>query len=436
MIDRERMTERVSPSLMRLELRRAFRPLLVLAIGFGVAVVAGIYILGNINGGVGSTHTIRAEVADTTGVVPERAEVRFEGIEAGLVQSVDLNHGHAVITATVANKFGTIYKNATLAVRPNTALQDMYVDVLNRGTPSAGRAGPGYVIPLSQTSSSVNVSELLNVFEPGVRAHLYDVLNQLGNGLQGRGAYLRQAFVDLVPFLRIAGQVSQQLAVRADLTKQLVHNAAILTRVLGQRGGQLHNVVLSGTRTLQALSTQGGAPLRETLADLPGVLGPIPKTTSDIDGLLAKLDPAITGLYPVANQLSSALGNLRSFATSAEPALVALRVPVQKLVPLSQQLRPFSSALASSLQGLSPQTADVNHITTVVAGCPVAPYAFFNWTASVTKYYDPYGAYPRGDAGIGLFSLSPAKDPRMVNETTCAGGTGLGAVPSNVVGEP
>ena len=181
----------------------------------------------------------------------------------------------------------------------------------------------------------MNVSELLNVFEPSVRAHLYDVLNQLGNGLQDRGAYLRQAFVDLAPFLRIAGQVSQQLAVRADSPSSWSHNAAILTEVLGQRGAQLHNVVLSGTRTLQALSTQGGVPLRETLADLPGVLAPIPKTTSDIDGLLAKLDPAITGLYPVANQLSSALGNLRSFATSAEPALVALRAPVRKLVPLS-----------------------------------------------------------------------------------------------------
>ena len=72
----------------------------------------------------------------------------------------------------------------------------------------------------------------------------------------------------------------------------------------------------------------------------------------------------------------------------------------------------------------------------MVAGCPAAPYAFFNWTASVTKYYDPYGAYPRGDAGIGVFSASPPADPRMVDEPTCAGGTGLGGVPSNVVGEP
>jgi ABC-type transporter Mla subunit MlaD len=435
-IDRTRMKERISPALLRLELKRALRPLMVLVIGFAVAAVAGEYILNNINGGVGGTHTIRVQIADATGVVPERAEVRFEGIEAGLVQSVDLVGGHAVLTATVAKKFGPVYKNATLTVRPNTALEDMYLDVLNRGTKNAGLATPGYVIPQSQTTSPVNAAEVLNVFEPGVRAHLYDILDQLGNGLQDRGAYLREAFIQLAPFLKIAGQVSQQLAVRADYTKELVHNTAVLTSVLSQRNVQLHDVVLAGTQTLQALSTEGGVPLQETLQDLPGVLAPIPKTTSDIDALLVKLDPAITNLYPVADRLGSALSNLRSFATAAEPALVKLRTPVQKLVPLSEHLEPFSAALASSLKKIAPQTSDVDHIVNVAAGCPSVPYAFFNWTASVTKYYDAYGAYPRGDAGIGLFSASSVTDPREANEVTCAGGTGLGAVPTTFVGEP
>jgi hypothetical protein len=105
-------------------------------------------------------------------------------------------------------------------------------------------------------------------------------------------------------------------------------------------------------------------------------------------------------------------------------------------VPLSQQLRPFSSKLASSLTAISPQTGSINHITSVLAECPSVPYVFFNWTASVTKYYDAFGSYPRGDAGIGLFSASPVKDPRVVDEAACSGGAGLGGVPSNFVNEP
>jgi ABC-type transporter Mla subunit MlaD len=429
-INRDRMSERVSPSLLKIELKRATRPLIVLALGFGVALLAGQYILSNINGGVGGTHTIKVQVADATGVVPERAEVRFEGIAAGLVQTVDLVGGHAVLTATVANKFGPIYKNATAAVRPNTALQDMYLDITNRGTPSAGKLGSSYVLPISQTQSPVNLSEVLNVFEPGIRAHMYNVLNELGNGLQDRGAMLRRAFVDLAPLLRIAGNVSGQLAVRADLTKQLVHNAGTLSDVLSQRSSQLRTVVLAGTKTLQALSTQGGVPLQQTLNELPGTLATIPTTATDIDGLLVNLDPAVTRLYPVADKLPSSLADLRSLATSADPAVRALRTPVAKLVPLSNQLKPFSGDLANSLTAISPQTPRVNHVTTEVAGCPLVPYAFFNWTSSVLKFWDAYGAYPRGDFGFGLYTNSLYKDPNVIAGPTCAGGTTIGNVPT------
>lgn len=430
MIDRTRMTERISPSLLRLELKRATQPLLVLAIGFGIVLLAANYILSNINGGVGSTHTIRVEVADATGVVPERAETRFEGIEAGLVQSVDLVHGHAVLTASVANQFGPIYKNATVAVRPNTALQDMYLDILNRGTPSAGLASADYVIPMDQTTSPVNVAEVLDVFEPGVRAHMYDVLNELGNGLADRGAMLREAFVDLAPLLQIAGKVSDQLAVRADYTRELVHNAAILSSTLAQRTDQLRTVVLAGTKTLQALSTEGGAPLQQTLSDLPGALAAIPSTTQDVNGLLVHLNPAITDLYPVADKLPSALANLRSFAASADPAVVALRTPVVRLVPLSERLRPLSADLASSLTRIKPQTHWVNDVATDLVDCSTQLYEFFNWNASVFKFQDPFGTYSRGDFGFGLFTAPNVKDPNVVTGAGCAGGTTIGGVPS------
>ena len=80
---------------------------------------------------------MKFEMADVTGVVPNRAEVRFYGIEAGKITDAQLIDGHAVLTATVATKFGQVYKNATAQLRPNTALEDMYLDVTNRGTPSA-----------------------------------------------------------------------------------------------------------------------------------------------------------------------------------------------------------------------------------------------------------------------------------------------------------
>src|SRR5205807_620419 len=148
-------------------------------------------------------------------------------------------------------------------------LQDMYLDIVDRGTPTAGKASSSYAVPLSQTQSPINVADVLNTFKPDVRTQLYTMFDQLGNGLQDRGADLRRAFVLLAPFLQIAGNVSKQLAVRATLTKQLIHNAGSLSTVLASRSTQLHELIIDGTSSLQALSTQGGAPLRETVRLLP-----------------------------------------------------------------------------------------------------------------------------------------------------------------------
>jgi virulence factor Mce-like protein len=431
MIQQDRLSEHLTRTRLKLELTRSVRPLIVLAIGVVAAGYCGQYILSHIRGGVGSTHQMRFEVADATGVVPGRAEVRFKGIEAGVVDSVNLVGGQAVITADVANKFGTIYRNATAQVRPNTALQDMYLDITSRGTPSVGKVSSGYIIPEDQTQSPVNAADILDTFTPGVRAHLDDILDQLGNGLADRGTMLRQAFIQLAPFLKITGQVAEQFAARAQLTKTLVHNAAILSQVLAGRNSQLRSLVANGASTLRALSTQNSIPLRQTLQQLPPTLTALDSAFTDLNGVLPDVNDAVTSLYPVAGNLPSSLSALRSLAASADPAVVKLTVPVQQLVPLASSLRPLSAGLASSLQRISPQTADVNHITTALTGCGLQINEFFEWTADVFKFGDAQGQFPRGDFDFNLSSVPTFADPNTVAAADCAGGSTLKDQPTN-----
>jgi ABC-type transporter Mla subunit MlaD len=430
MIDRSRLTDHVSPSLLRLELRRAIQPLIVFAIGVAVAAVAGYYVLNNISGGIGSTHTMQFEVADATGVVPGRAEVRFYGITAGEITAAKLAQGHAVLTVTVANKFGPVYRNAQAELRPNTALQDMYLDIVSRGTPAAGVAGSGYVVPLSQTQSPTNLAEVLNTFQPDVRTQLYNLIDQLGNGLADRGADLRQTFVLLAPFLQIAGNVSRQLAVRSVLTRQLVHNAAALTDLLASRSTQLRELVSSGSQTLESLSIAGGTPLRETIAQLPPTLVALQRFLTQTDGLLPPLNRAAGALQPVADQLPTSLANLKALGVSADPALRRLRAPVQKLVPLAGQLQPFASDLAGSLQRIAPQVSDVNSLTQDLADCTKQINEFFNWDASMAKLHVSIGQQVRGNANFGFYSVPGFKQSNYTTGSQCDGGAPLGNVPT------
>jgi ABC-type transporter Mla subunit MlaD len=429
MISRNRMTEHVNLATLRLELRRAIRPLVMLAIGFTATAGAGYYILRNINGGIGSTHTVRFEVADATGVVPGRAEVRFYGISAGEVTGVHLEHGHAVLTATVADKYGPVYRDARAQVRPNTALQDMYLDIVDRGTPTAGKVSSSYAVPLSQTRSPINVADVLNTFKPDVRTQLYTMFDQLGNGLQDRGADLRRAFVLLAPFLQIAGNVSKQLAVRATLTKQLIHNAAGLSTVLASRSTQLHQLITAGTNSLQALSTQGGAPLRETVRLLPRFLSTARAILEAITTLNPVLSRALVSLPPVANDLPSGLSDVRRLAASADPAVRKLQAPVTALVPLADQLQPFSSHLAGALSNIGPQLADVSTLTQDAAKCIPWIDEFWNWDASMSKWHDTLGEMVRGNVHVGFFTIPTVKPRNYTYGYQCAGGAPLGSSP-------
>jgi ABC-type transporter Mla subunit MlaD len=431
MIRRERVTERISPSMLKLELKRSARPLMILAIGLAVAIAAAQYMLNNINGGIGSTHEMQFEVADATGVVPGRAEVRFEGIEAGIITDVKLQQRHAVLTVTVADKFGPVYKNAAAQLRPNTALQDMYLDIVNRGTQSAGEAPTDYVVPLSQTQSPTNLADVLNTFQPDVRARLYNLVDQFGNGLQGGGQNLRRTFALLAPFLAIAGNVSNQLAIRADYTKLLVHNAGVLSGVLASRTAQLHNVITSGTTALESLATEGGTPLRQTIQGFPTTIQSAEQVLTAVDGLEPNLQRALTGLQPVADQLPGGLDSLRSLALSADPAVQKLETPVSRLVPLATQLRPLASSLSASLRELAPQIPDVDKLTTVASHCTVQLNEFINWDASMSKWVDDLGHMVRGNANFGFYSLpvgTPPKNYTYGNQ--CSGATPLGEQPT------
>lgn len=430
MIDHDRITDRVNLQTIRLELRRAVGPLAVFIIGVIVAGASITYIFNNINGGIGSTHTVRFAIADATGVVPGRAEVRFYGIQAGTVQDASVSHGRAVLTVSVADKYGPVYRNARAELRPNTALQDMYLDIVTRGTPSAGIAEPNYIIPVNQTHSPTNLADVLNVFQPDVRAQMYNLIDQLGGGLQDRGQDLRLAFIQLMPFLEVVGGVSQQLAIRRQLTQGVVHDTAILAHALASRSTQLHDLITSGTSTLAALATQGGAPLRESIARLPGALQSAESLLSAYDALQPRLDPTIASLRPVADALPAGLHNLSALASSADPALVKLRTPLHRLVPLATALAPFYGHLAGALRQIQPQIPDLGIATTDLANCTTQLDEFFNWDASMSKFYDDKGPFTRGNFKYGFYTATTVKDTNFVHGAQCDAGQPIGAVPS------
>jgi ABC-type transporter Mla subunit MlaD len=417
---RDRRTERISRARLELEVRRAARPTVVVAAGLLIGLACALYIGLHVSRTLlSSTFRVRFAVDDASGVVAGLDEVRFKGIPAGTITNVSLVGGHAVLTAQIQEQYGPIYRDAQAALRPNTALQDMYLDIVDRGSKVAGKAVYAQPLASSQTSASVNIDDVLNTFRADQRVQLRTLLDVLGNGLYDRGAALRTAFVDLVPLLRVAGNMSGQLAQRAPMVRELVHNMALLTTELGRRQQALRTLVSAGSAVLTT-TQDSSSNLAATLRELPPTMGAIDTSFSAVRAILPRVDGAVQGLYPIAAELPGALAAIRRLSGEANPALQALQQPVQRLVPLASALVPLSSNLDSALTSLLPQVGTFNHTTQDLVSCKKGVQGFFQWDASMSKFGDARGPVPRGNVVVG------GGLPNEYPPQSCTPGTAIG----------
>jgi virulence factor Mce-like protein len=402
MIDvREHISERINRARIELELRRSVRPLLVVVIG----ALVGLGITAFIASRVAKTlftgsYTAQFTVEDATAVNPGTQELRFKGIPAGTVKAIDRKGLHPVVTVQWDKKYGPIYRDARAELRPNTALMDMYVNIVDRGTPSAGRIPEDEPIPLGQTSVSVNITDVLNVFGSDVRTRMAQLLDGLGNGLEDRGAKLNAAIVELAPLLRSAKQATEQIATRQKLTRRLVHNSVILTEALADRDAELRDMVVQSSSVLSTMQ-QHAPQLDATLRELPPTLDALNGSFTAVRGVLGDVNTAVRDLGPVADRVPAALDALRDLNAVAAPAVSRLQQPLDELVPVATRLRPLSGDLERAARALGPEIPVLDRTTVDLENCEDGIQGFFHWTASLGKFGDIRGPIPRGNLVVG-----------------------------------
>lgn len=157
-----------------LELRRSVfsTSLLILLIAGGL--VAATIIVRNLAGEKPWVHYNHYRIAfdNPEGVNPGRAELRLLGLKAGVIKATEIVGSHGVLNIDLEKKYGPLYRNARVRIRPVTPLEDMYVDIESRGSPRAGKLPGGEILPVTRTQSAVEVGRVFDVFDPQTRAHL------------------------------------------------------------------------------------------------------------------------------------------------------------------------------------------------------------------------------------------------------------------------
>lgn len=408
-----------------LELKRARVPFLwyMLLVIIGLVAFWGMYKNLNIQWPWDKTRIVRAEFDNVKGIAPGKQQVRIAGVKVGVIKAAKVENGKAVLSLSLDDEYGSIYKNARMRLRPVTPLQDMYVSIESRGTKSAGELGPDDLLKAQSTETPVDISRVLNTFDTDTRARLSALLDDMGKSLGGQGEELREAFAAAAPFLRSAEDLTKAIADRRTPVARVIRNIGLLTEALNTRDEQLTRLVSAGNDTLGELA-QHDASLSATLGELPSTLTRMRSSFAQLRAAQTELDPALRSLKPVTDRLKPGLDALKEVSEDAVPALNRLQPAAKRLRPLARDLQPTSLALRDSLNELAPTLPNLDSATEKITRCYPTTQKFFQWTPSVFKFYDNKGAWPRGETVLGIagLSLGTTKDPILRAGRSCING--------------
>ncbi|HYF25033.1 MAG TPA: MlaD family protein [Baekduia sp.] len=397
----------VDAKRLTIELRRAVRPLalFLLLIACGLVAAGVIFKNQTFQKPWEDYYEVRADFDDAKGVVPGSQQVRISGVNVGVIKKIDLVKGRAVLTLSIQEKYGPLYRDARLRLRPSTPLQDLYVDI-DRGTPAAGKLAASDVLPAERTETPVDIARVLNTFDADTRQRLGVLLAGLGKGLDDRGASLREAFARTVPFLDMAKRATSVVSERRQTTRRLVSNFSELTGVLARHDDRIASLVRNSETTLGELAAHD-RPLAATIRELPATLSAMRAAFTSLRGAQDELDPALRSLDPAVSHLREGLSALERFGSDAEGALAGLRAPVRSLRPLARDLSPVAGSLRRTMAALAPQAPQFDRMTALFPPCLEQLSDFFSNTISFMKFEDEGGVIPRAEATFSADSLSP-----------------------------
>lgn len=414
-LDRERLA---------LEVRRASRPFAVVLVLVAGVVASASIIFANI--GVSfpwsDVYRTRLAVDDASGLVSAKQEVRLAGVVVGRTGDITLEDGQAIVGIKLDGGQGPIYRDARVRVRPETPLEDYYVNIVDRGTPEAGALGPDDVLDAENTRTAVDIGKVLDVFEAGTRGKVEQAIDGYGRGLGDRGAALRATLVELAPFLDAARRLTRETAQRREQTSRLVHNFRLLTEELARRDIALKRFVAAGAGSLGELGDNEAA-IAATLAELPPTLTRLQSSFAALRTTADSLDPALDALQPVARALPSALDGLERIGRTGTPALRALRKPLPRLRALAGALRPTARGLAGAFTALRPVPRRLDAVTRLIGPCRPQLQQFFHHTISLGKFADENSVILRGQAVVGTNSAAgQVDDPNQTAPPACTPG--------------
>lgn len=343
----------------------------LLAIGGLLAVVLLVVVLSvGAGGDGGGAYRVRA-IFDTASFVVPGEDVKVAGVKVGSIESLDVTRQNkaAVVLRIDDPAFQDFRQDASCTIRLQSLIGEKFVacqPTQPKGANSAQppplrkiRHGDGkgqYLLPVSNTSSPVDIDLLNNIMRMPERQRLAIIVNELGVGLAGNGEELSRVIKRADPALQQFDVVLKLLAGQNRVLANLATESDAALAPLARQSARISDFIASAGTTAAATAERGAA-LEANFERFPKFLQELTPTARRLAEFAAAGTPVMADLHVAGPSVSKLFEQLGPFSKAALPTVRTLGNAsdvASRALTRSQPTIADLAALARSTNALAP----------------------------------------------------------------------------------
>lgn len=264
--------------------------------------------------------------------------VRVAGVDVGKVIGTERDGDNTEVTFTVSSSGRPIHDDAFAAIRPRIFLEGNFFIDLDPGSPSAPELDSGGTIPVTRTSTAVQIDEVLTALQSPVRADLNRLLESYGTALMHEPT----AEEDATQLPEVKGRTGAQALNGAfqyggDAGR---YSAQVTDALLGTQQRDLSRLVSSAGRAFGAFASNQ-RDLQGLIDNFNVFTGALASQSTNLSATIQLLAPTLRITHASLVSLNRSLPPLRTFAIELRPAVAELPGLISASKPWLAQVRPL-----------------------------------------------------------------------------------------------
>jgi ABC-type transporter Mla subunit MlaD len=272
--------------------------------------------------------------------ISKNSPVRIAGVEVGKVITAERDGDATVVRFTVSGPGRPIHKDAFAEIRPRIFLEGNFFIELDPGSPSSPEMSSGETIPVSHTSTAVQLDQILTALQSPVRADLGHLLEGFGTALNAKPT----ASEDATQLPEVQGKSGGEalngvLKYGGDAGR---YGAQVSNGFLGTSPHDLSRLISGTARTFGAFTNQEGE-LQQLIVNFDVFTGALATQSKNLESTIRHFAPALRTAHTSLVNLNKTLPPLRSYAIELTPAVAELPDLIAAGEPWIEQARPLVS---------------------------------------------------------------------------------------------